>query len=51
MKKQIGWDKGFEGVRQRQAVLGLSLTPAERLEWLFQMIQLFRKVKRPAKTA
>lgn len=29
-----GFDRGFEGHRQRQARLGLTLTPAERLRWL-----------------
>ena len=40
------WDQGFEGVRQRQLVAGLELTPADRLKWLYQMIQLFLKVEK-----
>ena len=50
MKDPKGWDKGFEGVRKRQALLGLALTPAERLTWLYQIIQFFLKAKRIGKT-
>jgi len=29
-----GWDTGYDGHQRRQARLGLSMTPAERLAWL-----------------
>jgi len=29
-----GFDRGFDGHQRRQARLGLSMTPAERLAWL-----------------
>ena len=48
MKEPV-WDKEFEGVRKRQALSGLKLTPAQRLAWLHQMIQFFLKFGRPAK--
>ena len=28
------FDRGFEGHRRRQAMLGLQLSPADRLRWL-----------------
>jgi hypothetical protein len=29
-----GWNAGFEETRERQILLGLQLTPQERLAWL-----------------
>jgi hypothetical protein len=49
MSEQAGWDRGFEGVQKRQAVLGLTLTPAQRLAWLHQMIQFFLKARQARK--
>ena len=45
MKPRTEWDIGYEGVRKRQAIAGLELTPAERLAWLHHMIQFFLKAK------
>ncbi len=37
-----GFDAGFEGHRRRQARLGLTLTPVERLRWLEQTMEELR---------
>lgn len=37
------WEKGFDQVRDRQAIKGLSLTPKERLKWLYQTLLFVRK--------
>lgn len=34
------WDVDWEAQRRRKFTLGLSVTPAERLEWLEEMIAL-----------
>lgn len=37
MREESGpdaFDASFEGTRRRQVLLGLSMTPAERLRWL-----------------
>ena len=39
------FDRGFEGVRRRQAKLGLSMTPAQRLEWLERAMEEFRRMQ------
>ena len=39
-----GFDRGFEGHRERQAALGLDLTPAERLRWLEEAMEELRRV-------
>ena len=36
------FDRGFEGHRRRQARLGLSLSPAERLRWLEETMEELR---------
>lgn len=33
-------DASFEATRRRQILLGLELTPAQRLEWLEEMLSL-----------
>jgi hypothetical protein len=39
------WDIGWEGHHRRQAALGLSISPAERLRWLEEtMVELRRLV-------
>ncbi len=43
--RKAEWDKGFEAVQERQLLIGLELTAAERLAWLYQMLQLFLKIK------
>jgi len=37
-------DWSFEGHRRRQARLGLGLSPAERLRWLEESMEEFRKL-------
>ena len=37
------WEKGFDEVRNRQAVNGLKLSPKERLLWLYQTLLFVRK--------
>lgn len=37
-----GFDRGFEGHTRRQACLGLTLTPAERLRWLEETMDELR---------
>jgi len=39
-----GFDRGFEGHRRRQARLGLSLSPAERLRWLEETMEDMRRL-------
>ena len=39
------FDRGFEGARRRQAKLGLSMTPAQRLEWLERAMEEFRRMQ------
>ena len=39
-----GFDAGYEGHRRRQAVLGLALTPAQRLRWLVDKMREMRKL-------
>ena len=40
-----GWDRGFDGHKRRQAVMGLRLTYVERLEWLDQTMRELRKLQ------
>lgn len=48
------FDRGYEGHERRQARLGLSLTPAERLDWLVrkneEMRALLGLARRPKET-
>ena len=39
------FDRGFEGVRRRQARAGLRLTPAQRLEWLDRTMKEMRRLQ------
>ncbi|MFN0241830.1 MAG: hypothetical protein ACKVWV_02975 [Planctomycetota bacterium] len=39
------FDDGWEGHRRRQARLGLSLTPAERLRWLEETMATMRRLQ------
>lgn len=41
-KDALGWD--FEGARRFQALLGLKLTPAERLSWLEEAVAEMREI-------
>lgn len=38
------FDQGYEGVRRRQARLGLRLTPLERLRWLEERMRELRRM-------
>lgn len=42
--KQDGFDRGWVGHRQRQARLGLGLTPSQRLRWLEQTMEEMRRL-------
>ncbi len=46
-----GWDAGFDGHQRRQARLGLSMTPAERLAWLECKLAEMRELLGKAQTA
>lgn len=43
-KRSADLDWGFEGHRRRQARLGLGLSPAQRLRWLEESMEEFRKL-------
>ncbi len=43
-KRTGDFDWGFEGHGRRQAKLGLGLSPAERLRWLEESMEEFRKL-------
>ncbi len=46
-----GFDHGWEGHRRRQAALGLSLAPAERLRWLVRTMDEMRGIQGRAREA
>jgi len=37
------WPRGFEGHRRAQVLMGLRLTPAERLRWLEDTMETLRR--------
>ena len=37
------WPQGFEGHRRAQALMGLRMTPAERLRWLEETMEALRR--------
>jgi hypothetical protein len=39
-----GFDHGYDGHRDRQARIGLSMTPAERLRWLEETMEEMRRL-------
>jgi hypothetical protein len=39
------FDRGYEGHARRQARLGLTLSPAERLRWLEQTMEELRRLR------
>lgn len=43
------WEKGFDEVRDRQAVKGLSLSPKERLVWLYETLLFVKKYSKKDK--
>jgi len=45
------WDVGFDGHQRRQARLGLSMTPAERLAWLERKLAEIRALLGKARAA
>lgn len=52
-----GFDDGFDGTAKRQAMLGLRMTPAQRLRWLEakrrelgRLLGLARRAGRPVHT-
>jgi hypothetical protein len=42
MSGEDGYGWTFEATRRRQAMLGLEMTPAERLEWLERTLEELR---------
>ena len=44
-RPESGFDRGYEGTRRRQARLGRSLTPLERLRWLSETVAEMRRVQ------
>ena len=44
-REDDGFDHGWEGHERRQARLGLSLTPAQRLEWLVRTMREMRAIQ------
>ena len=46
-----GWDAGYEAHQRRQARLGLSMTPAERLAWLERKLAEMRGLLGKARDA
>lgn len=49
--ESAGFDRGFDGVRRRQAKLGLAMTPAERLQWLERTMEELRRMQGLARDA
>ncbi len=43
MPEKNAWDAGWEEARRRQQIDFLKATPAQRLEWLEEMIRLAHK--------
>ncbi|MBZ5638170.1 MAG: hypothetical protein LAO51_05345 [Acidobacteriia bacterium] len=41
---QDGFDRGYDGHRRRQARIGLSLTPAQRVRWLEETMEEMRRL-------
>ncbi len=37
------WPRGFDGHRRAQVLMGLRLTPAERLRWLEETMETLRR--------
>jgi hypothetical protein len=50
-KELAGFDRGFDGHWRRQARLGLSLSPAQRLRWLEQTMEELRPLVGRARLA
>lgn len=50
-KQNDEFDGSFEGTRRRQMLLGLSMTPAERLRWLDKRMAELRRLHGKARDA